>query len=67
MLKTHTEYDVQVAVDGHTHEFDSHPTSLICTLRHVGKTPSRDLRGGLRTVRDVHGLWEHPMPAARFT
>ena len=64
--KAHAEDDIQVTGDVHAYDLDSHPTSLIRTLRHVRKAPAFDFYGAFRTIRDVHGLWDCTVSAARF-
>ena len=65
-MKAHTEDDIQVTGDVHAHHLDSHPTLLVRALQYIGEPPTFNFHGALRTVRDVHGLWDHTMLAARF-
>jgi hypothetical protein len=63
---THAEDDIQIIHEAYTHDLYGHPTPFVRTLRNIGKASAFDLHSAFRTVRDVHGLWDHPMSAARF-
>jgi hypothetical protein len=65
-LKAHTKDDIQVIREAHAHDLDGHPTPSVCTLQYVGEAPMSNFHSAFRTIWDVHGRWDHPMPAARF-
>ena len=63
---THAEDRTPVTSDVHAYNLDGYPTPFVCTLRYVGKSSAFDFHGAFGTAWDVHGLWDHAVPAARF-